>query len=96
MAPNSLINQSKTIDMDASFIGKMSEICDLSSSDDSDIEYFSIPTQLPCEKKIFDLNVSFNSEDSLEYVYDSKIRSTDASRSAKGIIISTIFFEKYK
>lgn len=66
----------------------MSEICDLSSSDDSDFEYLSTPDQLACEKKIIDLNTSFNSEDSFEYVDDSNFRSTDACTSTKGMIVS--------
>lgn len=66
----------------------MSEICNLSSSDDSDFEYYSTPDQLACERKIIDLNTSFNSEDSLEYVDGSKFQSNDACTSTKGMIVS--------
>lgn len=65
----------------------MSGICNLSSSDDSDFEYYSAPYQLACERKIIDLNTSFNSEDSLEYVDGSKFQSNDACTSTKGMIV---------
>lgn len=65
----------------------MSEICNLSSSDDSDFEYYSVPDKLACEIKMIDLNTSFNSEDSFEYVDGSKFHSNNACTSTKGMIV---------
>lgn len=56
----------------------MSEIYNLSAtSDESDLEYFSPPT-LACDKKIIDLNLSLNSDDSIENVIEPEHKTPHA------------------